>query len=257
MGVLDQFRLDGKCALVTGASRGLGHAMAKALAEAGADVAVVGRNIDTISEAARTIGDGSGRKAVPIRADVAEEEDCRRCVAEAAGALGTLDILVNNAGSAVRKPALDYTLDEWHEVTKVNLDAVFMCSQEAARIMKDHGGGRIINIASMTSEVAIPLTTPYTATKGAIRQLTRQLALEWAQYNILVNAIGPGFFETALTEGVRNRPAVLDHINSRILLGRWGKPEDLAGTVVYLASAASSYVTGRVFYVDGGFLASY
>jgi NAD(P)-dependent dehydrogenase (short-subunit alcohol dehydrogenase family) len=257
MGVLDLFRLDGKKALVTGASRGLGLAMATALAEAGADVAIVGRHKETLAEAAGGIASASGRRAVPILADVAKPDDCRSCVGEAVGALGGLDILVNNAGIAIRKEALEYTLEEWHKVLAVNLDAVFLVSQEAAKAMKERGGGRIINISSMTSEVAVPMTMPYVASKGAVRQLTRQLAFEWGQYNILVNAIGPGFFETQLTENARKRTHVVDHVNSRIVLGRWGKPEDLAGIVVYLASPASSYVTGQDFYIDGGFLASY
>ncbi len=254
MSVLDDFRLDGKVSVVTGASRGLGRAMAEGLAEAGSHVVLAAtkeKALRAVAERIRSLG----VQAVIVPTDVEKEEHLKRLVERTLEELGQIDVLVNNAGITVRSPAIDFSIEDWDRVMAVNLRSVFLLSQKVARVMMRQGGGKIINVASLTSEVSVPFIPAYAASKGGIRQLTKALATEWAEHNIQVNAIGPGFFRTDLTETLYHDPERHGKIINRVAIKRWGKPEDLKGAVVYLASKASDYVTGQVLYVDGGYLA--
>jgi len=254
MGVLDDFRLDGKVSIVTGASRGLGRAMAEALAEAGSHVVLAARGKKALEAVARGTR-ALGVRALVIQTDVKNEEELDRLVEKTLSEFGRIDILVNNAGMTTRVPAIDYPMEAWDKIIAINLRSVFLLSQKVARVMKSQGGGKIINVASLTSEVAVPFIPAYAASKGGIRQLTKALAIEWAEHNIQVNAVGPGFFRTEMTEKLYQDPERHGKIMARVAIKRWGKPEDLKGAVVYLASKASDYVTGHVLYVDGGYLA--
>jgi len=254
MGVLDNFRLDGKVSIVTGASRGLGQAMAEALAEAGSHVVLAARSeeaLNTVAEGIRALG----ARALAVPTHVENEQELDHLVERTLKAFGRIDVLVNNAGITIRCPAMDYTIEDWDKVLAINLRSVFLLSQKVARIMSRQGGGKIINMASMLSEVGVATIPAYAASKGGIRQLTKALAVEWAEHNIQVNAIGPGFFRTDLTETLYHDPERHSKIINRVAIKRWGKPEDLKGAVVYLASKASDYVTGQILYVDGGYLA--
>jgi 2-dehydro-3-deoxy-D-gluconate 5-dehydrogenase len=254
MGILDDFRLTRDVAIVTGASRGLGRAMAEALAEAGSNVILAARDEKTLETVAKGIR-SLGVTALVVPTDVTKEGDLDRLVERSVKEFGRIDILVNNAGATFRCPAMDFSIEDWDRVIAVNLRSVFLLSQKVARVMARQRGGRIINVASMTSEVGVPTIPPYAASKGGIRQLTKALAVEWAQHSIRVNAVGPGFFRTDMTETLYHDPDRHDKIINRVAIKRWGKPEDLKGAVVYLASKASEYVTGQILYVDGGYLA--
>ncbi len=250
--ILDQFRLVGKAALVTGASRGLGQAMALALAEAGADVAAASRG-DSSDTRARI--EKLGRRCVAIRADLAAPDAADTLVRETLTALGRIDILVNNAGIIRRAPLLDFTEKDWDDVMNVNIKALFLLSQAAARIMAKQGRGKIINIASMLSFQGGIRVPSYTASKSAVLGLTRLMACELGPLGINVNAIAPGYMETENTKALREDPERNRAILERIPMGRWGTSEDLCGTVVFLASAASDYINGYAVAVDGGWLA--
>lgn len=257
--ILERMRLDGKAALVTGGSRGLGFGMAKALAEAGANVAIVARDEQRLGEAARTIA-ATGRRVIPFAADLSDLASAVEIVDAAADAFGRLDILVTAAAAQLRKPILEVTPDEWDRMHAVGLRAIyFMCQRAAQRMLaRDTAAGtirgKIINIASLTAAGAWPNVSVYGTIKGGITQMTKAMALEWAPLGICVNAIGPGTFHTELTEALYADAERSARIVSRIPLGRPGIPDDLAGAVVYLASSASDYVTGQVLWVDGGFL---
>ena len=252
--ILDEFRLDGDAALVTGASRGLGRAMAQALAEAGADVVVTARSRDGLEETAEGVRK-AGRRVLVVAADVAIEAELDDLVARTAGEFGKIDILVNNVGTTARYPAEEFPLDEWDRVMDVNVRSVFSLTNRVARVMKEKGGGRIVNTASLLSEIGVPLIPPYAASKGAIRQLTKAWAVEWAKYNIRVNAIGPGYMRTEMTETLYHDRERYEKVMNRVAIKRWGTPEDVKGAVVFLASRASGYITGQTLYVDGGWLA--
>jgi 2-deoxy-D-gluconate 3-dehydrogenase len=245
--------LAGKVALVTGASAGLGQAIAAAFAEAGADVAGVARS-DAANTAARVAA--AGRRYHAIRADLAKQPDCAGVVAATVAALGRLDILVNNAGIIRRADALDFTETDWDEVMDLNLKTAFFLSQAAARqMLAADDGGRIINIASMLSFQGGIRIASYTASKSGIAGLTRLLANEWAARGINVNAIAPGYFVTDNTSALRADPVRSREILARIPAGRWGEPRELAGAAVFLAGPASDYVHGAIIPVDGGWLA--
>ncbi len=248
----DMFRLTDRIAVVTGAGRGLGRAMAVALAEAGADVVAVGRRpaSDLAAEIERL-----GRRCVVLRADLEDPSKVETVIPRALQALGRVDILVNNAGLIVRKPAVEVTAEDWHRVIQVNLHAVFRLCQDAARDMLPRRRGKIINVGSLMSFEGGILISPYTASKGAVGQLTKALANEWAPHGVNVNAIVPGYIATDLTQALQDDPVRNPAILARLPAGRWGRPEDLAGAIVFLASAASDYVHGHLLAVDGGWLA--
>ena len=247
------FRLDGRCALVTGAGQGLGQAMAVALAEAGADVA--GVDIVGVDET-RALVQGAGRRFTAIAQDLRGPAALRRVVEQAAGAMGRLDILVNNAGIIRRADSIDFTEADWDDVIDLNLKSVFFLAQAAARqFLAQGGGGKIVNVASMLSFQGGIRVPSYTASKSGVLGLTRLLANEWAAKGINVNAIAPGYMATANTAPLRADAARSAEILARIPANRWGQPEDLAGAVVFLCSSASDYVHGSVIAVDGGWLA--
>lgn len=248
----DMFRLTDRVAVVTGAGRGIGRAIARALAEAGADVVVVGRRraSDLVAEI-----EGLGRRTVAFQADLEDPAQVETVIPRALEAMGRVDILVNNAGLIVRKPAIEVTADDWHRVIQVNLHAVFRLCQDAARDMLPRGRGKIINMGSLMSFEGGILISPYTASKGAIGQLTKALANEWAPRGVNVNAIVPGYIATDLTQALQDDPVRNPAILARLPAGRWGRPDDLAGAAVFLASAASDYVHGHLLAVDGGWLA--
>jgi 2-deoxy-D-gluconate 3-dehydrogenase len=258
-GALDRMRLDGKAALVTGGSQGLGLAMAGALADAGADVAIVARRKDRLDDAARSL-EGRGGKVVPLQADLGTGDEAIAVVDRAAEALDGLDIFVAAAGTQLRKPALQVTAAEWDAVVSVNLKAVYFGCQRAATHMlarpRTNGAcrGKIITIASLTAVGAWQDVSVYGMTKGGVVQMTKALALELAPEGIAVNAIGPGTFPTELTEPLYSDEARTRQILSRLPLGRPGCGEDLAGLTILLASPSSDYITGQVFWVDGGWL---
>lgn len=251
--ILDKFRLDGKVAIVTGAARGLGQAMAVGLAEAGADVVTV--DIVDMSQTLQQI-ESVGRRCFGVSADLRTLESVDKIVRQARTHMQGIDILVNNAGIIRRAPLLDFTVEDWDEVMDVNLRTLFFLSQAVAKVMIEQGrGGKIINIGSMLSFQGGILVPSYTASKSGVMGLTRLLANELAPHNINVNAIAPGYMATDNTAPLRADPVRSKAILERIPAGRWGEPEDLKGVVVFLASEASSYMHGYTVAVDGGWLA--
>jgi 2-deoxy-D-gluconate 3-dehydrogenase len=253
VGVLDLFRLDGKAAIVTGCGRGLGLGIARGLAEAGADIFGAGRAPEA-AECKKAV-EGCGRKFQYMEADLRFGKRIPEIIEKAAAAFGRLDILVNNAGIIRRADSLDFTEEDWDAVMDVNLKSLFFLSQAAAKqFIKQGTGGKLIHIASLLSFQGGIRIPSYTASKSGIRGLTMLMANEWARYGINVNAIAPGYFETDNTEALRADAARNAEITGRIPAGRWGLPRDLAGTAVFLASAASDYVNGFTIAVDGGWL---
>ena len=247
------FDLKGKAAIVTGGNGGIGLGIARGLARAGASIAVAARNAEKNTAAVKAL-EALGAKAVAIEVDVRDEASCRAMVARAAERLGRVDILVNNAGTNVRKLPQEYTLAEWREVLDTNLTSAFVCSQAAYPEMVKARGGKVICTGSMMSIFGGPVMAPYGASKGGIVQLAKSLACAWAKDNIQVNAILPGFINTELTIGARKVIAGLhDRVIARTPAGRWGEPEDFAGIAVFLASAASDFVTGAAIPIDGGY----
>jgi 2-dehydro-3-deoxy-D-gluconate 5-dehydrogenase len=244
------FDLKGKAALVTGGNGGIGLGMAKGLARAGAAVAIAGRDEKKNAAAVKALGAG----AISIKVDLKDEKACRAAVDRAADELGRLDILVNNAGVNVRKQPQEYTLEEWRLVLDTNLTSAFVATQAAYPHFKRAGGGKVVNIGSMMSIFGASFVAPYGASKGGIVQLTRALACAWAKDNIQVNAVLPGWIDTALTRRAREDvPGLHERVLARTPAGRWGTPDDLAGIAVFLASRASDFVTGVAIPVDGGY----
>lgn len=254
MSIQQLFDLSGKVAIVTGGNGGLGLAMAQGLAGAGANIVVAARDADKTREALSQI-EAQGVRGKGVQVDVTQESEIQRMVAETVDTFGRVDILVNNAGVTMRKEPQDLTADEWDQVLDVNLRAAFLAAREVYPHMKAQGGGKIISIGSMFSIFGGGGSgAPYSSSKGGVVQLSKSLAVAWARDNIQCNAILPGWFMTDLTAAVpANQPERYDLICRRIPYGRWGEPEELQGTVVFLASPASDYVTGAVITVDGGY----
>jgi len=249
------FSLAGRTALVTGSSRGLGYAIAEALAQAGARVVLNGVDAQRLAhsaEALRAKGHGVEVAAFDVTDEAAVSDAFARL--DAAGL--EIDILVNNAGIQLRKPLVELSLLEWDKVLRTNLTSAFLVGREAARRMIERkSGGKIINIGSLTSEAARATVAPYTAAKGGIKMLTRAMTAEWAEHGIQANAIGPGYMATEMNTALIQNPAFDGWVKSRTPARRWGRPDELAGTAIYLASSASDYVNGQILYVDGGMLA--
>ena len=250
---MSHFDLSGQVAVVTGGNGGIGLGMARGLAAAGATVVVAARN-RAKSEAAVAELARLGARSGLVALDVANADSCRAMVDETVDRFGRLDILVNNAGMSIRKPPEDYAVAEWQAVLDTNLTGAFVCTQAVHPVMSRNGGGKIINIGSMMAIFGAAYAAAYAASKGALVQLTKSLAIAWAKDNIQVNAVMPGWIDTALTVAAREQvPGLHERILRRTPAGRWGMPEDLAGIAVFLASPASDFVTGAAIPVDGGF----
>jgi 2-deoxy-D-gluconate 3-dehydrogenase len=254
MSVLDSFKLDGKTALVTGASVGLGQAMAIALSEAGADVVCHCHFDGEADETCRKI-EKIGRRTFSVSGDMSDKDAPKRLIDETIKRFERIDILINNAGMIRRAPAVDFSEDDWSQVLEVNLSSVFRLSQAAGRKMIEQGAGKIVNVASLLSFQGGITVPAYTASKSGVAGLTRAFANEWAKHNINVNAIAPGYMATNNTTALRADENRNRQILERIPTGRWGKPEDLAGAAVFLSSAASDYLQGHILVVDGGWMA--
>jgi NAD(P)-dependent dehydrogenase (short-subunit alcohol dehydrogenase family) len=245
------FDLSGQVAIVTGTSRGLGQYLARALAKAGADLVITSRKLDTLAEFEAEMK-ALGRRVLSLELDVRDHKSIQKMVADAKAAFGQIHILVNNAGCNVRKPALDVTWDEWNLILETNLRGSFFVAQAVARDMVTHGYGRIINIGSVTSVCGYAGLGPYSASRGGIRQLTMSLADDWGSQGVTVNCLAPGWFRTEQNKVLYENQEWVEYISDRIPLKRPGKPHDLDGAMVFLASESSRYVTGQLLLVDGG-----
>ncbi len=253
--VLDRFRLDGKVALITGGARGLGRTMAAALAEAGADIALAGRSKETCQLAADAIASGSGRNVKAFAADVTRIAEVEQLADEVEREFGKIDILVNNAGINIRGPIQQLTEADWDAVIDTNLKGPFLCARAVGPRMVTRGWGRVINLGSVLGVIALPGRAPYASSKAGIINLTRVLALEWAGTGVTANAICPGAFATEMNRSLLDDPVKYKEFVAQIPMGRWGELDELTGAVVFLASEASSYVTGTPLFVDGGWIA--
>jgi NAD(P)-dependent dehydrogenase (short-subunit alcohol dehydrogenase family) len=253
--VLDLFRLDGKVALVTGGARGLGKTMATALAQAGADVAITGRTLGPVEEAARAIADETGRKCRAFTAEVTVAADIDKLASAVTTELGPIDILVNNAGTNIRGAIDQLPEADWDTVMNTNLKGPFLCSRVIGPAMVKRGWGRVINLGSILGVVGLPGRAPYASSKAGVINLTRVLALEWAGTGVTANAICPGPFGTEMNRALLDDPVKYQEFVKNIPMGRWGELEELAGAVVFLASDASSFMTGSSVFVDGGWTA--
>lgn len=248
---LPSFSLKGKTAIVTGAGRGIGRAIAIGFAEAGADVGLIARTQLDLDEVKNVIENDHGRKAYTFKADVSVREDIVSAFTSFQEKAGKLDILVNNAGMNIRTPAAEVTDEEWDQIVNTNLKSAFMASQEAAKMMISNGG-KIINIASVAGRTALPTGVVYGASKAALIQMTKILAYEWGKHNIQVNALGPWYFETPLTEKLLQDEKYVNRLLAVTPLNRIGQLPELVGPAVFMASEAGSYVTGQTLFVDGG-----
>jgi NAD(P)-dependent dehydrogenase (short-subunit alcohol dehydrogenase family) len=253
--VMDLFRLDGRSALVTGGSRGLGRVMAEALAEAGASVCIASRSIDAARAAAAEIAAATGARVDGIEAEVTTGEGVSRLVELAHGHCGSVDILVNNAGVNIRGNVGDLSESDWDTVVDTNLKAVFLVSRAFGPAMCERGWGRVINLSSMLASIGLPGRAPYAASKAGVVGLTRVLALEWAACGVTVNAICPGPFATEMNRQLLEDPEKYAAFVQKLPVGRWGELHEIKGIVVFLASEASSFVTGAALAIDGGWTA--
>jgi len=252
----DLFNLQDKVAIVTGGNGGIGKGIARGLASVGANLVIAARNEAKTTEAVHDIQKEFSTRVLGLKIDVRQEEQPRILAAKTLEAFGRIDILVNNAGINIRKLPQDYTAAEWDEVLETNLRSAFLCSQAVYPTMKTAGGGKIINIGSMTSLFGGAKLAPYGASKGAVVQLTRSLAVAWAPDNIQVNAILPGWITTNLTRQAQiDMPGLKERVVARTPVGRWGKPDDLVGAAIFLASPAADFITGIALPVDGGYSA--
>lgn len=253
--ILDAFRLDGKVALITGGARGLGLTMATALAEAGADIAISGRTRQACDEAVAQITAATGRRAAAFEADVTVAADVDKLAADIGATLGKVDILINNAGINIRGPIQDLSEADWDAVIDTNLKGPWLCARAFGPPMVSRGWGRVINMGSILAVIAMPGRTPYASSKSGVVGMTRVLALEWAGTGVTANAICPGVFGTEMNKPLMNDPVKFKEFVAQIPMGRWGEVHELAGAAVYLASDASSYMTGSTLFVDGGWTA--
>ncbi len=251
---VELFSLRDKVALVTGAGKGLGKSMALALSESGAHVVVVSRTLSDIEATAKEIQE-NGVKSIPIAVDVTKEEDVVRMVETILREFKTIDILVNNVGTFIGGPLLELSMDDWHKTLEINLTSTYLCSKVVGKHMVERQNGKIINISSALGIFGARDSGAYCASKGGVIQLTKALAIEWAKYNINVNSIAPYSLETEKTRTMLENEKVKKTLISKIPLSRIGQPSDVSGTVVFLASKASDYITGQVIFVDGGFSA--
>jgi NAD(P)-dependent dehydrogenase (short-subunit alcohol dehydrogenase family) len=253
--VLDSFKLTGKVALVTGGARGLGKTMALALAEAGADVALAARTVGPLEETAAEVAAATGRRVKAFAVDVTSLADVTRLAEEVPKALGPIDILINNAGNNIRGAVQELSEADWDSVLDTNLKGPFLCSRAIGPDMAKRGWGRIINLGSILSFIALPGRGPYASAKAGVTALTKVLALEWAGTGVTVNAICPGPFGTEMNRPLLNDPVKYQEFVRNIPMGRWGELDELASLVVYLASPGSSFVTGASILIDGGWTA--
>ncbi len=248
------FGLSGRVCLVTGSSGGIGLALARGLAAAGARVVVNGRTRNTVEEAVKSLS-AEGADATPAVFDVTEPSEVADAVRTIEAEVGPIAVLVNNAGIQRRAPLEDYPEETWRELMRVNLDSVFFVSKAAARGMIARKSGRIINIASVQAELARPNIAPYTASKGGVKMLTKGMATDWGKHGVRVNGIAPGYFKTALNKALVEDEKFSAWLTARTPMGRWGDVEELVGAAIFLASDASSFVNGHILYVDGGITA--
>jgi gluconate 5-dehydrogenase len=251
----DLFRLGGRLALITGSSKGIGLALAKALAEAGARVVLNARDAQRLEHTRAALAQ-QGHEVLAAAFDVTNAESVEQGVAAVEATAGPIDILVNNAGMQHRGAFAEFPLDAWRNITATNIDSVFLVGRAVAQRMIPRGRGKIINVCSVQSELGRPNIAPYAATKGAVKMLTKGMAIDLGRHGIQVNGLGPGYFKTELTQALVDDPAFTDWLSKRTPAGRWGEVHELAGAAVFLASDASSFVTGHVLYVDGGITAS-
>ncbi len=254
-GILDRFRIDGKVALVTGGSRGLGRAIAEALASAGASVAVSARQPEGARRAAVEVGEATGQKTLGVSADVAVAAEVEAMVARVLDSFGRIDILVNNAGINIRGPIEQLTEPDWDAVIDTNLKGPWLCCRAVAGPMKRQKWGRVINVSSMMGEISMPGRSPYASSKGGLTLLTKTLALEWAKDGINVNALCPGPFATEINAPLLTDPGARAQMEANVPMGRWGEPDELGPAAVFLASEASSFMTGATLFIDGGYTA--
>ncbi len=246
------FDLSGKTAIVTGTSRGLGQYFARALAKAGADLVITSRDVSRLTEFKKEM-ESLGRKVLPVKLDVLSQDDIENMVSAAVKEYGKIDILVNNAGLNIRKPSTEVSWQDWDTVLNTNLKGSFFCAQAVAKEMIKQNYGRIINVGSCTCLFGMEGIVAYTASRGGVLQMTRSTAAEWGKYGITVNVLAPGWFKTKQTAALYENKQWLEYITDRIPLKRPGKPDDLDGALLFLASDASEYVTGQILLVDGGF----
>lgn len=249
------FDLSGRIALITGSSKGIGRAIAEALAQAGATIVLNGRDRAAL-ETARAELTAQGHTAHAMPFDVTDHRAVAEGVAAIERDIGPIDILFNNAGMQYRAPLHEFPLDAWERITTVNLDSVFYVGQAVARQMIPRGRGKIINICSVQSELGRPGIAPYAATKGAVKMLTKGMAIDWGKFGLQVNGLGPGYFKTELNQALVDNPEFSAWLANRTPAGRWGDVAELAGAAIFLASDASSFVNGHILYVDGGITAS-
>ena len=248
------FDLSGKVAIVTGAGRGIGYHIALSLARYGADIVICSRTVFELEKVKEEI-EAIGRQVLIRKMDVTNVSEIHAMVDDAVKSFGHIDILVNNAGINIPQNAVDVTEEAWDNIFNINLRGAFFCAQAVGKLMIQQGKGKIVNVSSQAGSVGLPLRVAYCSSKGGMNQMTKVLALEWAPYNINVNAIAPTFIETSFSKPMFEKPGFREYVQGNILLGRVGQPQDVTGAVIYLASEASNLVTGHILLIDGGWTA--
>lgn len=251
MASLDIFDLKGRRALITGSSQGIGYGLAVGLAKAGASVVLNGRDHAKLDEAVKSLEE-QGYDVAGAAFDVTDKAEVTKAIEQVESSIGQIDILINNAGMQFRTPLEDYPEEKFDELLRVNIKSVFLVGQAVARHMIKRGRGKMINICSVQSELGRPSIAPYTATKGAVKMLTKGMCADWAKHGLQINAIGPGYFKTPLNQALVDNPEFSSWLEKRTPAGRWGEVEELVGAAVFLSSDASSFVNGHILYVDGG-----